>query len=55
VRADRRSVLLQHGLQVGEALRREWDTSVAVIESEGAQGAARFSAGKGRHGDFGNL
>jgi len=55
VRADRQSVLLQHGLQVGEALRREWDTSVHVIESEGAQGAARFSSGKGRHGDFGNL
>lgn len=55
VRADRRSVLLQHGLQVGEALRREWDTSVHVIESEGAQGAGRFSAGKGRHGDFGQI
>ncbi len=55
VRTDRRSVLLQHGLPVGEALRREWDTSVHVIESEGALGAGRFSAGKGRHGDFGNL
>jgi enoyl-CoA hydratase len=55
VRADRRSVYRQHGLPVGEALRREWETSIHVIESEGALGAGRFSSGKGRHGDFGEL
>ena len=55
VRADRRSVHLQHGLPVAEALRREWDNSVGVIETEGAAGAGRFAAGRGRHGDFGEI
>ncbi len=55
VRVDRRSVYRQHGLSVGEALREEWDTSVHVVESEGALGASRFSGGKGRHGDFGEI
>ena len=51
VRADRRSVYLQHGLPVAEALRAEWENSVPLLEQEGAAGAARFAAGKGRHGD----
>ena len=55
MRADRRSVHLQHGLSVGEALRSEWTTSVGVVASEGVAGATRFSGGKGRHGDFGDL
>ncbi len=55
VRADRRSVFLQHGLSVREAMRREWDNSVAVVEAEGIDGAARFAGGSGRHGDFSNL
>jgi enoyl-CoA hydratase len=37
------------------ALKQEWETSVRVIETEGAAGAARFSSGKGRHGDFGSI
>ena len=52
VRADRRSVYLQHGLPVRQALEREWENSMPVVEAEGAAGAARFAAGKGRHGDF---
>jgi enoyl-CoA hydratase len=52
VRADRRSVYLQHGLAVREALRREWENSVNVLEKEGVAGAVRFAAGKGRGGDF---
>ena len=52
MRADRRSVYLQHGLPVREALEREWGNSMPVVEAEGAAGAARFAAGKGRHGDF---
>ena len=51
LRADRRSVLLQEGLSEREGLRSEWKNSVPVFEREGAGGAARFAAGKGRHGD----
>ena len=52
MRADRRSIRLQEGLSEAEALRAEWNNSVGVFEREGAAGAARFAAGKGRHGDF---
>jgi enoyl-CoA hydratase len=54
MRADRRSVWRQEGLGERDALRSEW-ASAAIFEHEGAQGAASFAAGKGRHGDFGNL
>ncbi|MDB5580431.1 MAG: enoyl-CoA hydratase [Bradyrhizobium sp.] len=52
VRADRRSVLETHGTQVREGLRREWVNGVEAHFKEGAAGAARFSSGLGRHGDF---
>ncbi len=52
VRADRRSVWLQEGLCERDALRAEWQNSAGVVASEGAAGAARFAAGRGRHGDF---
>jgi len=52
LRADRRSVLLQEGLSELDGLRAEWACSAAMVEREGAAGAARFAAGKGRHGDF---
>ena len=55
VRADRRSVYLQHGASVREALRREWNNGVAVLEAEGVNGAGRFAHGAGRHGDFSKL
>ena len=55
VRADRRSAIAQHGMPVMAALRQEWETSVSVIEAEGAAGAARFASGRGRHGDFGSI
>jgi enoyl-CoA hydratase len=55
LRADRRSVFLQEGLSEREALRTEWKNSVPVFEREGAAGAARFSSGKGRHGDRENI
>jgi enoyl-CoA hydratase len=55
VRADRRSVYLQHGLPVRDALEREWGNSIGVVELEGTSGAARFAKGAGRHGDFGNI
>lgn len=52
MRADRRSVYLQHGLPVGQALRSEWDNSIGALKAEGIAGAARFKSGKGRHGQF---
>ena len=52
VRADRRSVYLQHGLPVREALESEWRNSQAIVDAEGIAGAARFADGKGRHGDY---
>ena len=55
VRADRRSVVETYGLPVREALRQEWTNGVEAIFKEGASGAARFAAGKGRHGDFAKI
>ncbi|MBC7802897.1 MAG: crotonase/enoyl-CoA hydratase family protein [Candidatus Parcubacteria bacterium] len=55
VRADRRSVYLQEGLAVREALRKEWANSLPAFFTEGAAGAARFASGKGRHGSFDDL
>lgn len=52
MRADRQSVYLQHGLPVIDALRSEWNNSIGALTTEGVAGAARFSRGKGRHGDF---
>ncbi len=52
--ADRRSVRVQHGLSEREALRQEWWNSKAEV-SKGVEGAARFSGGKGRGGDFTNV
>jgi hypothetical protein len=36
-------------------LRSEWVCSAALVEREGAAGAARFSSGKGRHGEFADI
>ena len=55
VRADRRSVWLQEGRSEHDALRAEWRNSARVVAIEGAAGAARFAAGKGRHGDFADI
>ena len=55
VRADRRSVYLQHGLGVRDAMKREWSNGIAVLATEGVPGAERFSKGAGRHGDFSKL
>jgi enoyl-CoA hydratase len=52
VRADRRSVYLQHGLTVREAMKKEWQNGIAVLEAEGIDGATKFTRGAGRHGDF---
>ena len=55
MRSDRRSVFLQEGLSEMEGLRAEWACSAAMVEREGAAGAARFASGKGRHGAFGDI
>jgi enoyl-CoA hydratase len=55
VRADRRSVYLQQGLSVREAMRKEWYNGMPAFAAEGVQGAARFASGKGRHGEFGDI
>lgn len=55
VRADRRSVYLQHGLSVREALAAEWRNSIGTLAAEGIGGADRFAQGAGRHGDYGKL
>jgi enoyl-CoA hydratase len=55
MRADRRSVWMQEGLSEMEGLRAEWACSAAMVEQEGAAGAARFASGKGRHGGFSDI
>ncbi|MEK6245545.1 MAG: crotonase/enoyl-CoA hydratase family protein [Pseudomonadota bacterium] len=55
MRADRRSVYLQEGLPLREAMSKEWTNGIPAFHAEGAAGAARFASGKGRHGDFGDL
>lgn len=51
-RADRRSVYAQQGLGLRDAMRKEWYNGIPAFKAEGAAGAARFSSGKGRHGNF---
>ena len=50
---DRRSAYEQWDLPLDEALRREGARGVPVVFAEGQDGAARFVAGAGRHGDPG--
>lgn len=52
VRADRAAIIATRGMPVREALEYEWRNGLDAIANEGAAGAARFSAGAGRHGDF---
>ncbi|MFP6725326.1 MAG: crotonase/enoyl-CoA hydratase family protein [Alphaproteobacteria bacterium] len=51
MRADRRSVRAQHGLNLRDALRQEWYGSKTEV-TKGVEGAARFASGKGRGGNF---
>ena len=54
-RADRRSVYLQHGLPVRQALEREWLNGQDALAREGIAGATRFAGGKGRHGSSSDI
>jgi enoyl-CoA hydratase len=55
VRADRRSAIKSHGLTVREALIQEWYNGREALIADGVAGAARFSGGLGRHGDFAKI
>ena len=53
LRSDRRSVLMQWGKPMHEALQQETLLGREVIKSgETVHGAGRFNDGAGRHGDF---
>lgn len=55
LRSDRASVYAQEGLSERDGLRSEWRISANMVVDEGIAGAARFSDGKGRHGDFSDI
>ncbi len=55
LRSDRRSSYEQWGLELREALTNEGRLGLPALDAESRQGAARFAAGKGRGGDFGNI
>lgn len=56
MRNDRLSAYQQWDLDIDAALAQETELGLAVIRSGETQaGAARFAAGKGRHGDFSDL
>ena len=55
VRADRNTAHQAHGLPLRDAMRIEWANGVEAHHQEGAEGAARFAGGLGRHGDFGAI
>jgi enoyl-CoA hydratase len=52
VRADRRSTIKSHGLEVRQALVQEWYNGREALIKNGVTGASRFKDGLGRHGDF---
>ncbi|MGD8977564.1 MAG: crotonase/enoyl-CoA hydratase family protein [Gammaproteobacteria bacterium] len=54
LKADRWSVRKQQGFGPDRALEEEFWNSLRVIKTEGIDGARRFAAGAGRHGDFGH-
>ncbi|MEV0095534.1 crotonase/enoyl-CoA hydratase family protein [Streptomyces sp. NPDC050738] len=53
LRGDRLSLLEQEGLEEAEAMRGELSHGLRSLEQAG-EGAARFAAGAGRHGSFGD-
>lgn len=53
LRSDRRSAYEQTGLDFNQAMKNEFQLGMATIESgETTAGAAQFSRGAGRHGEF---
>jgi enoyl-CoA hydratase len=52
LRADRASAIAQWELPPGEAMAGEFAGGLEVIRTQGFEGARRFAAGAGRHGQF---
>jgi enoyl-CoA hydratase len=55
MRSDRRSSYEQWGLEVAGALVNEARRGLPALQAETRSGAARFAAGKGRGGSFGDI
>jgi enoyl-CoA hydratase len=55
MRSDRQSSYEQWGLDVVAALIHEGRLGAPALQQESRTGAARFAAGRGRGGDFGNI
>jgi len=55
MRSDRQSSYEQWGFDLAAALVHEGRLGAPAIQQESRAGAARFAAGKGRGGDFGNI
>ncbi len=53
LRSDRMSLLEQDGLDEDAALRNEFRHGMRALMDGALDGAARFAAGAGRHGEFG--
>jgi enoyl-CoA hydratase len=53
LREDRMSVYEQAGLDLTAAMAAEWEHGMVSLSGDSLSGAARFTAGEGRHGDFG--
>jgi enoyl-CoA hydratase len=53
MRQDRASVYAQEDLSLGDALAAEWEFGMTSIAADSVEGASRFAAGHGRHGEFG--
>ena len=52
LRQDRLSALEQEGLTESEAILTEYRHGLTSLQAGALDGAARFAAGEGRHGDF---
>lgn len=52
LRNDRRSAYEQGGLSSAAAMAFEFEVGQESLRMDGVAGAARFTAGEGRHGDF---
>jgi enoyl-CoA hydratase len=55
LRSDRQSSYEQWGLDVARALVNEGRRGLPALQAEARSGAARFAAGKGRSGNFGDI
>jgi enoyl-CoA hydratase len=55
MRSDRRSSYEQWSLEIAQALVNEARCGAPALQAEARSGAARFAAGKGRGGNFGDI